>query len=190
MLEIKSPIKSIKIEIDGGWKKKPKNLKLDGSVSINSVDIVGEVSQSFSQKEDYDLVEITQAWLKHSYPDWLNDTCAIHINLEIINKELFDQLMTKKFYLVFRKNAKEWGKANKITKGSSFWRRLDGDNSYCEKGFSTTERYKQLNFVQKDKNIIECRIFPTFQKIKLSQSAVEFFYNLVNNYLGLRSIIN
>jgi hypothetical protein len=182
--EIKSPIKLIGISVNGGWKKKPKDFGLDGSVNIESCDFTGEVSKSFSD------LETALIWLKDSYPDWLNYTCGLRVALQVESKELLNQIMNKKFYEVFRKNAKEWGLENKITKGSQFWQRYDGNNKYCEKGFSSKTKYKQLNFTLKDKNVVECRIFPTFQKIKLSESAVGFFYNLVNNYLGLRSLVN
>ena len=182
--ELLSPIKSIGISINGGWDKKPKHFQTDKSVNINSVKVAGEVSNIFTD------IEIAKDWAWDYYPQWLNSSCGLRIQLEVANKELFDQLMTAKFYELFRKTVRVWAKENRITRGSNFWKRLDGDNKYCEKGFSTKEKFRQLNFTHKDINVIECRVFPTFQKRSLSCSAIEYFYDLCNNYLALRSLVS
>ena len=185
-----NPITSIGVEIEGGFNEKPKNFHLDGSVAMENVSYVGEVdSEPIS-----DLKE-AQQWTKDNYPNWLNKTCAIHINLEIVNDEQFNRLKTVDFEKTFTQNAIMWGKKNHINTGSSFWTRLEGRNAYCTKGLDTRTRYKQLNFTNErthiygknGKNIIECRLFPSFQKAKLSLSAVAFFYNLVSNYLRYSS---
>jgi len=184
MNEIKSPIRAIHVSLNGGWKKKPKGFGKDSSVAfMNSAKFTGVIEKSFSD------IESANDWIKENYPDFMNSTCGIGISLKLLDKELIDQLCNKKFYKIFRKNAKEWGKENKITNGSWFWQRYRGNNRYCDIGFSSKIRYKHLNFTNKEKIIVECRLFPTFQKMTLSQSAISFFYNLVSNYLGLRRLV-
>lgn len=184
MNEIKSPIKTIHVSLNGGWKKKPTGFSNDKSVdSMISAKYSGVIEKSFAD------LESSVEWIKENYPDFMNSTCAIHISLELIEKDLIAQLYHKKFYQIFRKNAKEWGSEKKITKHSQFWLRFDGFNNYCGIGFSSKTRYKHLNFTDRDVGVVQCRLFPTFQNAKLSQSAVEFFYNLVSNYLGLRRLI-
>lgn len=191
-------INKMGVEIEGGWKTRPPRYHQDGSVHGSNVQFYGEiVSRPMLSRVD------VKRFVKNHYPDRTNISCGFHIHVSFKKQSDYDKLMTKKFYNVFLENAREWGKENKIKKGSYFWKRLDGKNNWCksligkdsglfllstiEKQFSAHgkcgPRYFHLNFCKDAHNTVECRLFPTFQKHELAEKAIDFFWNLCNNYV-------
>jgi hypothetical protein len=191
-------INKIGVELEGGWNyEPPHSFQEDGSVETET-DYEGEtVSPPCRTKSEL------KDWIRKNYPDEINRTCGMHIHVSFRSEADYNRLMTKKFYTAFLENAKEWGLENKINEGSAFWHRLEGKNSFCKLlttkdgrfKISTVKRqanahdkggprYFQLNFCKNVHNTLECRLFPTFQKKKIAESAVDFFYNLVENYLS------
>lgn len=188
----------IGVEIEGGWDEKPLNFHGDGSVSGSKARYYGEIISKPLKNP-----ELIKTWVKDNYPEHTNRTCGFHIHLSFKNQEDYEKLMTKKFYITFLESAREWGVQNEINEGSAFWNRLDGENNWCkslinQKGLflKTTikqqftaygksgPRYYHLNFCKNAHGTVECRLFPAFQKEELAERAVDFFYNLCNNYVA------
>lgn len=194
----------IGVEIEGGWKSRPARFHSDCSVHGSRVDWYGEVVSTPLQTP----TEVKR-FIKRHYPITTNKSCGFHIHISFKKDSDYKKLMTKHFYKIFIENAREWGKENKINEGTQFWNRLEGKNNWCKsligakKGQfkisivkqqrtargKTGPRYYHLNFCKNAHNTVECRLFPAFKKYELAQKAVDFFYNLCNNYVQKTTII-
>lgn len=198
-------IKEVGVEIEGGWNDDnyPTESHMDNSVQNCDGALVGETASPPLK------IEEVEAWMSSNYPDHISKTCGLHIHLSFTNQLAYMQLMDSKFYnKVFLPNLHQWGKELNI-KGT-FWSRLEGKNTYCRKGFnpeiqvvqtsshSNDIRYYHLNYcyalIKNGHPIrtIETRLFPVFKKRDnenrpiLALKAVEFIYNLFNNYLAIQ----
>jgi hypothetical protein len=100
-------------------------------------------------------------------------------------------------------SARQWGIENEINEGSAFWRRLSGQVCWCKSLINKDGKFLisvvrrqanvhhkwdsprdyHINYCENVYGTIECRLFPAFQKEYLAEKAVDFFYNLCNNYL-------
>ncbi len=190
-------VKQVGVELEGGWNEgnKPKNLYGDGSVSV-SAHHEGECCNEPMTLED------AKKWTIKNYPDISNSTCGMHIHLSFTNRLAYMQLLEQKFYTkVFLPQATQFGTDNSVNQGSAFWQRLSGKNDMCRKGFHGSQqvkitekygskiRYYHLNYCWNLHNTLECRLFPVFKKRDsknqpiLALKAIDFFYNLCNNYL-------
>ncbi len=192
----------IGIEIEGSWEQRnqPEEFHVDTSVHINDGYHVGE-----TRSPPLALDEV-EGWIIRYYPDHTNSSCGLHIHVSFTNDLAYMQLMDAKFYKIFINNLKQWAKENNINEGSQLFQRIAGKNRYCHKGYrgdrqskctsKESVRYYHLNYcwaLQKRgggiMKTLECRIFPMFKKKDeddrpvLALKAVEFFYNLCNNYL-------
>jgi len=195
-------INKIGVEIEGGWNERPmfegRRTTVHGDGSVHSESrLVGEVnSKPFVSRTGI------KKWIKQNYPEDINKSMGMHIHISVRTDDDYRKLMTKKFYRTFLKNVKEWGNEMKINEGSAFWVRLEGKNNWCKPLWTKTglfrkstirsqylatdkggPRYYIFNFCKRYHGTVECRLFPTFQKEALAESAIDFFYNFCENYL-------
>jgi len=146
------------------------------------------------------------------YPTETNSTCGLHIHVSVKNEKAYKRLMTHSFNEFFLAQVEKFGIENKIgykngvltdslKAKSQFWKRLAGQNTYCQKVFNPRTqlrntnkdgtRYNQLNFCynliganRKKNHTLECRLFPAFQKKEIAIKAIEFFYDCVTSFLN------
>lgn len=168
---------------------------------------VGEiVSPAFSNVVDL------KEFIDKYYGTETNSSCGLHIHVSVKNEKAYKRLMTKAFNVYFLRQAEKFAHENKIgykegiltnmlKAKSQFWKRLEGQNTYCKREFipkiqfrnedKSDTRYRQLNFCynligkNRHKNhTIECRLFPCFRDKKISLKAIQFFYDLINSFLN------
>lgn len=135
---------------------------------------------------------LIKKWVKTCYPDDHNSTCGIHVHVSFTSNIDYMNLMSQEFYDYFLKKMETWGKRNHINEGSRFWKRLQGENSYCKRVFApkgqkngNADRYTHLNycFHEENRKTIECRLLPVFDKVELAQSAILEIVNTMQNYI-------
>jgi hypothetical protein len=189
-------IKLIGIELEGGWEEEPENgvngeSHSDGSVnSFSGCQYDGEfVSRPMPL---YDV----ESWIFRNYPDSMDSSCGLHVHMSLKTNLQYSRLMSKEFYDYFYRKLKIWGEKKKVYKDSSFWKRLEGRNTYCrveyrdpdEQARSVSkgqygDRYNMLNFCYGTHGTLECRVLPVFKSKGLAVSAIMTVCHIVETYL-------
>jgi hypothetical protein len=182
-------ILKIGAEMEGGWDFKPKRLGYDGSVHVDAP-YVGEV-----RSPAFLWIESLLRWIRRWHPQYVDESCGLHIHVSFRNNLYYSQLMSEEFYRYFLEKTKAWAK-KKEKEGLDmdiFWDRWNGYNDYCRKRFDPESqaqatdkescRYAHLNYCFSIRGTLECRLFPMFETYELSCEAVRLFYRIVNSWL-------
>lgn len=193
-------IDKIGVEIEGGWFYDNFSSfwtkQDDGSVYIGHDDDeddenyyhIGEII-SYPTR---DLLMLLHQ-IKDNYPDKTNHTCGLHIHTSFKSKLMYAHLMEFSFYEFFIERWKAWGEG-RVKKYTSFWKRLDGENEYCQIAHRPDcqvtykckkDRYTQLNYCYSLHQTIENRLLPAFQNVDLSLSAIEEYVSIIDDYLDV-----
>lgn len=134
--------------------------------------------------------------LTQLYPDVVNAACGMHVHMSFLDKSSITMLTSEEFFAYFRDRFKAWGESRGV-KGE-FWKRLNGDNSYCRKNAKSdwhrttgcpvsesTDRYRQINFqAYSEHATVEFRLLPMFRSAALGVNAIEELTAIVESYLG------
>ena len=171
-------IKAIGMEVEGGWNRKPGfRTKYDGSLSDGLAEYVGEaVSRPLTT-----LVGACR-WLDAVWPHRTDARCGFHIHLSFKLDRDYVALADTKFLDWFVRRMEEWGREQGI-KNEQFYRRLAGENSYCERTTRYIEgqlgahgrpqsRYTVWNFCYSQHGTAECRVLPTFKYARTAKLAM------------------
>ena len=197
-----SAINLMGIELEGAWKGTHRDrpfedvtIKHDGSVCFKQPEDgsyyihYGELVSKPMPPED--LVE----WAKEHAPTHANDSAGTHIHVSLKKKSMYACLLTPSFQ---KKLMAEYMKYNELFKYTDpetynrFLHRLEGRNSYCQKGYKGLQqvemtsrggaRYQQLNYCWVLHGTMEIRVLPcTTNKeflagiIRLTQEVIEEF---------------
>lgn len=196
----------IGIEIEGRWldlaaaRSQASRLGLtgcgDGSVNHSSHSsaspyefqtVPGTVSKAIEQ-------------LVAMYPDEADRSCGMHVHVSFESLMDVTLLCTPAFFSYFKARWTAWGdKMNIWGKGENgedprgeFWKRLEGDNDYCQVNHNTPngnitrmDRYHQLNFsAWSEHKTIECRLLPMFRKASLAVAAVKELVDIFEDFLA------
>lgn len=202
-------IKAIGLELEGAWTKyykddkptrqfeqgvktirkgKPKFLKYDGSVRINKnesgCEYIGEIASKPMQPR-----AIT-SWVRRNQPDAFNKTCGAHMHISTKSQGDYICLTDNAFWKTFKKQLAKWGKTKQFKKNHQFWKRYEGDNTYCKPDFipakqlhANTNRYTQINFCWSKHGTLEFRILPIFETADLQIEAFFTLIKIVESYL-------
>jgi hypothetical protein len=182
-------IYKIGCELEGGWERRPRGLKYDGSVYVGT-SYVGEISSPA-----FNWVESLIRWIRKFYPDEVNESCGFHVHVSFKHDLYYSQLMSMDFYEYFLRKTRKWGlkKEREGCDMSLFWERWEGRNRFCRKRFMPEEqayleckdepRYAHLNFCYKLRGTLECRLFPMFKEVELACEAVWLFYRVISYWL-------
>lgn len=188
-----SRIAKLGIELEGGWNSKPQDLKPDGSVNSINCAYLGEVASKPLG------IKSVLSWVDKNYPDKVNHTCGLHIHISLYSHADYSKLMSRKFFLYLHREFKSWGLSYPINDDSAFWKRMAGENTYCKNKFNNPDkqaetnyresiRYSHLNYCFKLHGTIEFRMLPMFQKKEIALSAIQKYYDIVNEWLAKQPI--
>ncbi len=153
------------IELEGGWHNRPAGCGSDGSVSVAGMQTGEMVSRPIAELSD------ALAWMKEFYPDGTSHTCGMHVHFSFRRPSDYARLMDKPFHDFFKTEMRKFGIERAIT-NQNFWKRLDGDNTYCQDKWqpelqakqtmkNAGVRYAHWNFCHKLHGTVECRMLPT-----------------------------
>lgn len=183
--------------IDEDGNRQRRGLMYDGSVEFNGEGGWGNLGHPIDTEGPLigeavsDPLRPRQAmeWLRESYPDRVNESCGLHVHMSFPPPYL-QWLMDKEFWDYYLREIRAWAEANPVP--DHFFDRLQGNNPTCRKRWHPDEqvhgghdtRYSQWNFhAFRSHGTTECRVFPAFEDVELSVSAVEFVCTLVCKYI-------
>lgn len=136
--------------------------------------------------------------------DWLNknedailrtnNTCGMHIHVGNLTHREYGVLMHPDFHEFLKEELIAWGVRENIREGSAFWKRLNGDNTYCKDDYRADEqkldttksgqRYCFVNYCWKLHGTVEVRILPCFQKPELRVKGFKEVLRIIHAYLS------
>lgn len=227
MTDPRLQVDKLGVEIEGYWENIPRpsnndlihDIHEDGSVEFDDhdgsndctddceIDSYGDCIDHSPNNDGYIgecvskplSIDDAITFVDKCYPDETNSSCGLHVHLSVKSKIAYMKLTSPKFYDYFIKRITDWGHKKGIRQGSQFWKRLQGENTYClnqfnpEAQYRTSEhyhgsRYTHLNYCYGLHGTVECRLFPAFQDKELAKSAVKEYYNIVQDYLSTQKI--
>lgn len=201
------PIYRMAVELEGGWNVRPPwDFHNDTSVQLDvPCGIVGEIS-SPPYAERRNLF----AWMRQAYPQFINQTCGLHIHISVQTPQEYSSLMCREFYNEFKLKYSEFAakelselqdgpdKQKHVTEINRLLERLSGTNRYCRDNWNPDiqtkltgrqdrdwdHRYAMLNFCYSRHSTVESRVLPMFSDIDRAQRALEVFISLVEKYMA------
>lgn len=187
------------IEIEGFWydrreaQRRASGLGMlgyhDGSCREPSDDVAGWEFQTVPGSLGQALNQ-----LHALYPDKTNNSCGMHVHVSWSDPTDVTLFATQAFFDYFKTRWTAWGTANRIADGTSFWRRLSGNNNFCrvnsshdisDREITRMDRYHQLNFSSwGEHKTIECRLLPMFYNESLAISAVQELVSIYEDFIA------
>ena len=231
--KVKSRIYRLGVELEGGWNKPtPHGTKLehDGSVQISipatkiedvysksqidqarlaGIDLVaslagkykkiytGEIPSMVLEEKDF------PAWVTKYYPDYVNETCGMHVHMSFNSALHYNKLMNPSFTACVVEYLKSWAKGEGLAKSHSIWNRLLGKNQYCQPKFYADEqsrkahkdhnreghgnRYTIISYPYTLKGTIECRVLPMMETPDQAIRAIQAVIDVTNAFLVVKA---
>lgn len=200
-------ISKIGVELEGGWSKSPPDACIYHDGSVNVSDEMG--NDGYSEDDIDDLqgeissepltIDDALKWVLKNYPDYINETCGLHVHVSFNHDLDYHKIMSSKFYEFFIMRIEEWGEKNTILKNSQFWKRLSGDNAFCKCKFDADNqweatskrevRYRHLNYCFKLHHTVECRLLPMFRDKRLAVSAIKEICQIIEDWLKSKKAV-
>lgn len=201
-------IDKIGVELEGGWTYRPDDLGVDISVKILPEEFecdhpchcyvcmpdgneCGVVHTGEVRSRPYKSWHILK-WMDENYPEYVNDTCGMHIHISLKSKKSYILLMEPKFYATFLREVERFAEAN-IPKDHYFWKRFAGAEKYCQRKFSPNQqigdkrkvesRRTHLNYCYALHGTLENRLFPMFGEFALAAKCLKWYSKFVETYL-------
>lgn len=123
------------------------------------------------------------------YPDETDSSCGMHVHVSFDAVDI-SLLNTTEFFNYFKTRWEAWGARMNLAPNSHFFRRLQGNNSFCRVvtrpvDYNRQDRYSQLNFsAWVDHKTVECRLLPMFRRASLGVAAVQELLCIYEDYLA------
>lgn len=157
-----------------------------------------------SDGEDGELVseplkpdEVSE-WVKNNYPNDMNKTCGIHTHLSFTDELSYMHVIKRDFHDKFIKNLTDFAEKIGIPDETEheFYRRMNGDEYYCQKVFKPLkqihhlptyegDRYCFINYgYQQSRKTIEIRVLPCFHNSKFAILCIDEIIRFTNDYLS------
>lgn len=192
-------INKIGVELEGGWKRLPRDKAIQRDLSVRNLDLAhqGELA---SPPLSLDELE---KWILSHYPDGINSTCGFHVHVSLKSPWDYHRLTSKKFYNTLLKKIRLWGLEEKIPEDHHFWKRLAGTftspngRNFCRKEFlpelqiynnikgeDGTARHCHLNFCWTMHGTVELRLFPMFADATQAVRAAKLFVDIVEKFIS------
>lgn len=137
-----------------------------------------------------------EGWLNKNEPAILrtNGTCGMHIHVGRLTMQEYGVLMDRKFHDYLKAELYAWGCTQGLKEGSSFWRRIEGNNTFCKDEFrpeaqkydrsKSGQRYCFVNYCWELHKTVEIRILPCFQKPELRVKGFKVVMSIIHKYLA------
>ena len=148
-------IKLVGIELEGGWDVAPSGEEIgrDGSVKFlpqqpstspgQALQQLYQVSQPSSVAASRPFIkgeivskplpiEKIEEWVRHAYPQHVNETCGLHVHMSFHYRSNYARLMTPDFTPFIVEKVKQFCKTENITQDHPQWKRvLNKDHPHC-----------------------------------------------------------
>lgn len=228
--EIKKRIYRVGIELEGGWNKAPEGCKIDhdGSVQIQipatcledlyttaQIAAAKKMGTNLEWKGLYKNIltgEIPSmvlapsdfpAWMTKYYPNYVNNTCGLHVHMSFAHALHYQKLMTPAYTQKIIEHITKWAKEEGLPKSHPIWDRVAGKSRYCQNKFFGDEqarkagkdynreangnRYTMVNYCFLLHNTLEVRLLPMFEGVDQAIRAVNAILDITNACLASSS---
>lgn len=187
------------VELEGGWTKIPKGVNeitRDGSVHIGMMDppatAVGELPSP-----PLDLAHL-EGWLTSHYPQYVNDTCGMHVHMSFPTALTYMRVMTPDYPATIIAYVTKWAAKTKLPSGNPIWARLRGESEFCQHVFFAEmqvtsgkdfdrhrkgHRYTVVNYPFARYKTIEHRLLPMMASPALAYEAIMELVSITNKFL-------
>lgn len=211
-LPVLNYVDRVGVELEGGWNRRFPDCRLTYDVSVGRPPNASGRACCCKQGHGNDMtchfgelpspalpLEELLFWMKEHYPDGTNATCGFHVHVSVKNPMLYAQLMDKRFYDLFLKKVRTWGKEEKFPDDHQLWHRLtskDYKNSpakHCNRPFNAVAqstlldkpeiRRSAINYPFLKHGTLEARIFPAFPDVAVAARAVILFVGTIEDWL-------
>lgn len=225
--KIKKRIYRVGIELEGGWNKAPEGCKIDhdGSViiqipatclediyspaqvkSANTNGLFLEWKGHFKNILTGEIPSMVLApgdfptWMTKYYPNYVNDTCGLHVHMSFTSAMHYQKLMTPVYTQKIIEHITKWAKAEGLPKSHPIWSRLSGKSRFCQNKFYGDEqvrktgkdynreahgnRYTMVNYCFNLHNTLEVRLLPMFEGSEQAIRAVHAILDITNACLA------
>lgn len=126
------------------------------------------------------------------YPDACHQSAGMHVHMSFADVADTIALASVEFLTYFRQRWEAWGARMEIHRGSQFWSRLRGENSYCKANNTrylarpcSADRYQQINWVPWGRHkTVELRLLPLFRDARIAISALEEWVSIVEDFIA------
>lgn len=200
--EVKSRIQYIGIEVEGVWKVAPKGSRIVHDGSVKGFPALGLPEENFGEIASPPILPIqATSWILKNYPNFLNETCGLHMHMSFKEARNYMRLMVEDYQDTVLHYLEKWGKEEKIPDNHHFWSRLRGESEYCQKKFwpdkqviqqrkdydRTREghRYTMINYCHglRGMGTVEIRVLPMFDTPQQSARAIRLLVDVTNGSL-------
>jgi len=197
------------VELEGGWGALPKGARLlrDGSIHFSDEEIgrgirnVGELTSpplAVSEKEAISTLYYP-TWMQHSYPQFVNGSCGLHVHMSFKSALTYQRLMTSQFPATVLAYMGRWARNEGLGETHGIWPRLMGKNEYCQHTFYADDqvtrvdkdydhfrvgnRYSVIVYPWSRHQTVECRLLPMMENCELAIRAVKALLDVTNAFL-------
>ena len=144
-------------------------------------------------------VEKVAPWMKQFYPQYVNETCGLHVHMSFKTALQYQRLMTPAYPATIIEYFTAWAKNEKLKESHPLWERLSGKNRYCRHEFHADQqvtskkdhsqtrpghRYTVVNYCYSVyQGTMECRLLPMMDTPEQGIRAVQHVLDITNAFL-------
>lgn len=200
---VKNRIERVGLEMEGGWDRPPANLNIvhDGSVRMDAeIDRTGRRIQAGEAVSGIMAIEgnTIEEWVTTNFPQYVNNTCGLHIHMSFPKATTYTLLMTPKYDATVLAYVREWAQEEGLPQTHAIFPRLNGQNRYCKLVYdgeaqsrrikaydydSEGNRYTAINRCYLHLKTLEHRYLPMLESPALAISAVRRVIAITNAFL-------
>lgn len=210
------------VELEGGWRRRREDVIRDGSVHMDEPpDEVIRAANAYPQTarclkilEEYEknrprsigelpskpmTVKDMPLWVRENYPEFVNQTCGLHIHMSFRLPYHYMLLMRGDFQDVVVDYVRRWAEKKDLEPTHPIWPRLRGESTYCQLKYlgdaqaalgrkhyerdAPVHRYTAINYSWGTHGTIECRLLPMFPSADLGIEALQEIIAITNAFL-------
>lgn len=204
---VRNRIAKVGVEIEGGWRIFPQGEKYapDASVFKNPSEELKNKLRILKIQTKGELPSRPMLpshmtlWLKRVYPNYIDQSCGLHLHMSFKSLNNYERLMTLEYPLTVRVYLKKWANKEGLPDSHPIWDRLSGKNEFCNHMFFPTKqiackqkdydhfrqgnRYTDIAYRFGTHGTVECRVLPMFDNPELSGRALKHVIDITNAFL-------